>query len=207
MHSGKVKSIWKKKANTSVILVWQRPVPTSSPQATSWDFLSLLKSFKRKERQRMYPPLCSLLQPRSYPLHIQNSQMVSSLNSMYGQRILKRLVLWILCLENQKNSQMVSSLNSFGRREKERIKRILRWLVLWILLARERRNEGEENRIAQVFCQWTFLDKESIEQKNLRKMLRMNQKFLFLNERNLSFLKFVPWSHIYSHLMALEKPS
>ena len=75
------------------------------------------------EPQRMYPPLCSLLQPRSYPLLTQNSQTVSSLNSVFGQRILRRLVLWILCLRNQKNSQMVSSLNSFGKREKERRRR------------------------------------------------------------------------------------
>jgi len=69
--------------------------------------------------QRMYPPLCSLLQPRSYPLLTQNSQTVSSLNSVFGQKILRWLVLWILCLGNQKNSQTVSSLNSFGKRVKE----------------------------------------------------------------------------------------
>jgi len=56
------------------------------------------------------------------------------------------------------------------------------------------KNEGEEeNRITQVFAQWTFLDKASVWTKTLRKMLRI------------SMLKFVPWSHIYSHLMALDE--
>ena len=56
------------------------------------------------------------------------------------------------------------------------------------------KNEREkENRIVQVFAQWTFLEKENVEQKLLERCWEI------------SCLKFVPWSHIYSHLMALEE--
>jgi len=105
---------------------------------------------------RMYPPLCSLLQPRSYTLLTQNSQMVSSLNSVFGQRILRWLVLWILWLGNQKISQMFSSLNSFGKREKER------------------RREKQKDSTIFVFAEFSFLQGK-IEQKlrmNLEKVLQ-----------------------------------
>ena len=56
------------------------------------------------------------------------------------------------------------------------------------------KNGGEEeNRIAQAFAQWTFLDKASVEQKLLERCWEIG------------CLKFLPWSHIYIHLMALEE--
>jgi len=60
-----------------------------------------------------------------------------------------------------------------------------------------RMEERKKNRIAQVFAQWNFLDKASVEQKLLERCWELVL---------ISFLKFVPWSHIYSHLMTLEEP-
>jgi len=61
------------------------------------------------------------------------------------------------------------------------------WKAFW-------KNGGEEeNRIAQVFARWNFLDKANVEQKLLERYWEIG------------CFKFMPWSHIYSHLMAPEE--
>ena len=128
MHSKKVKSVRKKKANTSFILVRQRPVSTSSPQATSWDFPFLVKFLYKQRATKDVTSLVLFEQPSRCILYLKRTTKdVSSLVfTIYNQeatcflhRIFRRLVLWILCFGNQKNSETVSSLNSFGKREKE----------------------------------------------------------------------------------------
>ena len=53
-------------------------------------------------------------------------------------------------------------------------------------LEKEEQEERWVKRIAQVFGQWAFLERESIEQKLLERWREMNERNLVMHERNQS---------------------
>ena len=179
-------------------------------------FTNLVKTLYKQWTTKDFPPLCSVFTPRSKfhflqwtpkdlsPLCLVITPRGNPTSCNEPQRTFLLCVQWLyqeanfascnepqrtllLCVQwfNQGTNLFLEpsrpSLENFYNQES----------VSWKAFCK---NGGEEeNRITQVFAQWTFLDKVNVEQKLLERC------------SELAFLKFVSWSHIYSHLMDLEE--
>jgi len=140
-------------------------------------------------------------------------------SNVLGQRILRRLVIWIFVRGNKWYLRRLVLWNLLFK-GKGRIKRILRRLVLWILLEREKRDTKEFRRLVLLF----FWQREKRMKKNSTSFLSKNfswkrkdwTKTFRKMKRNKSertcyetcwkiVLKFMSWSHIYYLLMTQVK--